>query len=359
MKKTLYYKVKKERGYKLTDSMDDPKNGEIVFYTTNDGNINIGVLFSGETVWLTQAQMVELFQTSKQNISLHINNIFNEGELNQESVVKEYLTTASDGKNYKTKYYNLDVIISVGYRVKSPAGTQFRMWATKTLREFIIKGFVLDDQRLKNGTHFGKDYFDELLERIREIRASERRFYQKITDIYAQCSIDYDKNSDITKRFYSTVQNKLHWAITGHTAAEIIVDRVDSNKPNMGLTTWKNAPEGKIIKSDVSVAKNYLTEKEISALNRIVNMYLDYAENQASRQKTMAMQDWTEKLDAFLTFNEYEILSNAGRISTEIAKQLAESEYVKYWGEQDKIYESDFDKEVKKYLKKPSRKKDN
>ena len=341
----------------MTDSME-PKNGEILFYTNNDGNINIGVLFYGETVWLTQAQMVELFETTKQNISLHINNIFNEGELNQESVVKEYLTTASDGKNYKTKYYNLDVVISVGYRVKSPAGTQFRMWATKTLREFIIKGFVLDDQRLKNGTHFGKDYFDELLERIREIRASERRFYQKITVIYAQCSIDYDRNSDITKRFYSTVQNKLHWAITGHTAAEIIVDRVDSNKPNMGLTTWKNAPEGRIIKSDVSVAKNYLTEKEISALNRIVNMYLDYAENQASRQKAMAMKDWTEKLDAFLTFNEYEILSNAGRISSEIAKQLAESEYVKYWGEQDKIYESDFDKELKKYLKKPSSKKD-
>lgn len=335
----------------------EPKNGEILFYTTNDGKINLGVLFSGETVWLTQAQMADLFQTTSQNITIHIKNVYAEGELSEDSTCKEFLQVQQEGKRdvkRNTKFYNLDVIISVGYRVKSPTGTQFRIWATKNLHELIIKGFVLDDQRLKNGTHFGKDYFEELLERIREIRASERRFYKKITDIFAQCSIDYDKNSDIANRFYSTVQNKLHWAITGRTAAEIIVDRVDSDKPNMGLTTWKHAPEGRIIKSDVSVAKNYLTEDEISALNRIVNMYLDYAENQASRQKTMTMKAWAERLDAFLEFNEYDILTNAGKISADVAKRLAETEYATYWSDQDKIYESDFDKEVNKYLKKPT-----
>ena len=342
----------------MTENIE-PKNGEILFYTADDGSINLGVLFSEETVWLSQPQIVELFQSSKANVSEHIKHIFDEGELEEDSVVRNFRTTASDGKKYNVKHYNLDVIISVGYRIKSQKGTQFRIWATKSLREFIIKGFLLDDQRLKNGVHFGKDYFDELLERIREIRASERRFYQKITDIYAQCSIDYDKNSDISKKFYASVQNKLHWAITGHTAAEIIADRANSNKPNMGLTTWKNAPEGKIIKSDVSVAKNYLAEKEISELNKIVNMYLDYAELQASRQKPMAMKDWAERLDAFLKFNEYEVLKKLGTVSAEVAKHLAESEYVKYWGEQDKIYESDFDKEVKKYLKKPAIKKDN
>ena len=342
---------------KLTEPVE-PKKGEILFYTTADGKINLGVLFSAETIWLTQAQMVELFQRDKSVISRHIRNVFDEGELIEESVVAFFATTAADGKTYVVAHYNLDVIISVGYRVKSPSGTQFRIWATKNLHELIVKGFVMDDQRLKNGTHFGKDYFDELLERIREIRASERRFYKKITDIFAQCSIDYDKNSDIANRFYATVQNKLHWAITGRTAAEIIVDRVDSGKPNMGLTTWKHAPEGRIIKSDVSVAKNYLAEDEISALNRIVNMYLDYAENQASRQKTMTMKAWAERLDAFLEFNEYDILTNAGKISADVAKRLAETEYARYWGEQDKIYESDFDKEVKKYLKKPTIKKD-
>lgn len=338
----------------------EPRNGEILFYTTNDGNINIGVLFFGETVWLTQAQMATLFQTTPQNITIHIKNVYNEGELFEDSTCKEFLQVQREGKRdvkRNTKFYNLDVIISVGYRVKSPTGTQFRIWATKALREYIIKGFVLDDQRLKNGVHFGKDYFDELLERIREIRASERRFYQKITDIYSQCSIDYDKNSDITKKFYATVQNKLHWAITGHTAAEIIAERADSNKPNMGLTTWKNAPEGRILKSDVSVAKNYLDEKEISDLNRIVNMYLDFAELQASRQRPMNMLDWTGRLDAFLEFNEYDVLLNSGRVSAEVAKQLAESEYTKYWEELDKIFESDFDKEVKKYLKKPTNQK--
>lgn len=329
----------------------EPKEGKILFYTTDEGNINLGVLFSDETVWLTQAQMVELFQRDKSVISRHIKNIFQEGELDENSVVAYFATTATDGKTYDVAYYNLDVIISVGYRVKSVQGTQFRIWATKTLREFIIKGFVLDDERLKNGVHFGKDYFDELLERIREIRASERRFYQKITDIYAECSIDYDKNSQITKIFYSTVQNKLHWAITGHTAAEIIKERADATKPNMGLTTWKKSPSGKIIKSDVSVAKNYLTEKELKDLNRIVNMYLDYAELQASRQIPMKMQDWVNKLDAFLNFNDYKVLKDSGKISADVAKKLAECEYEKFRIEQDKFYESDFDKEIKGYLK--------
>lgn len=245
-------------------------------------------------------------------------------------------------------FYNLDAIIAVGYRVNSYQATQFRIWATKTLREYIIKGFVLDDERLKQGPRFGKDYFDELLERIREIRASERRFYQKITDIYAQCSIDYDPKAEITQTFYKTVQNKLHWAITGHTAAELIAQRADATKPNMGLTTWKNAPKGKIQKTDVTVAKNYLSEKEISDLNRIVSMYLDYAENQAARQIPMKMTDWISKLDAFLQFNEYELLQDAGKVSHAIAQELATKAFEQYRVIQDRNYESDFDREVKR-----------
>ncbi len=323
---------------------------EIILYEANDGQTRIDVLLDGETVWLTQGQMVELFNTTKQNISLHIKNIFEEGELQENSVVKEYLTTATDGKKYKTNFYNLDVIISVGYRVKSNIGTQFRIWATKQLRELIIKGFVLDDERLKHGKRFGRDYFDELLERIREIRASERRFYQKITDIYAQCSIDYDGKSDISRTFYKTVQNKLHWAITGKTAAEIVAKRADADKENMGLQTWKKAPDGKVLKTDVVVAKNYLVEKEIKELERIVVMYLDYAELQAERQKAMSMTDWATKLDAFLQFNEYEILKDAGKVSHRVAKELAEKEYKKFRVIQDKTFESDFDKEVKKII---------
>lgn len=329
----------------------NPKYGEILFYRTENNDIDIGVLFSGETVWLTQAQMTELFQTTKQNISLHINNIIKEEELEEDSVVKEYLTTASDDKEYRTKHYNLDMIIAVGYRVRSKQGTQFRKWATKTLHEYIIKGFVLDDERLKNGQHFGKDYFDELLERIREIRASERRFYQKITDIYAECSIDYDKNNEITREFYATVQNKLHYAITGETAAEIVRTRADSSKSNMGLTTWKNSPDGKILKSDTYVAKNYLNEKEIEELNRIVNMYLDYAENQARKQIPMKMDDWINRLNAFLEFNEYKVLDGRGSISAKVAKDLAYNEYDKFRIEQDREYKSDFDKKIEKYLK--------
>lgn len=329
---------------------EDSNKSEIIFYTSPQGNIKVEVFLQNETVWLTQQKISELFDTTKQNISLHINNIFSEGELDKNSVVKEYLTTANDGKKYKTQYYNLDAIISVGYRISSEKATQFRIWATKTLKEYIIKGFAIDDERLKQGSKFGKDYFDELLERIREIRASERRFYQKITDIYAQCSIDYAPNSEITKNFYATVQNKLHWAITGQTAAEIISKRVSSDKPNMGLTTWKNSPEGKILKPDVSIAKNYFSEKELKDLNRIVSMYLDYAENQAERQTPMKMTDWVKKLDAFLQFNDYNILNDAGKISHEVAQKLAKEEYEKFRILQDKTFESDFDKETKKYL---------
>nr|WP_243687680.1 virulence RhuM family protein [Methanobacterium formicicum] len=272
------------------------------------------------------------------------------------STIRNFLIVQKEGNREVTRkinFYNLDAIIAVGYRVNSKQATQFRIWATNVLNELITKGFVLDDDLLKNGTRFGKDYFDELLEKIREIRASERRFYQKITDIYAQCSFDYNKDAEITRTFYATVQNKLHWAITHHTAAEIISERADSTLKNMGLTTWKNAPEGKILKTDIGVAKDYLSEKEILELNRIVNMYLDYAENQAERHKLMSMEDWASRLDAFLKFNEYDILQNPGKVSHTVAKEIANKEFEKYRKIQDKDYISDFDKEVaKKYLDK-------
>ena len=341
-----------------------PNQSEFLLYVSQSGDIKVDVLLHDETVWLTQKGMQELFEKAKSTISEHIKNVFEEGELNEEVVVRDFRTTsphgAIEGKTQENtvKYYNLDVIISVGYRVKSQRGTQFRIWATKVLRDYIIKGFAMDDQRLKQGSAlFGKDYFDELLERIREIRASERRFYQKITDIYAQCSIDYDPKAEITQTFYKTVQNKLHWAITGHTAAEIIKTRANAAKPFMGLTTWKNAPQGKILKTDVSVAKNYLNEKEIRDLNRIVTMYLDFAELQAERQVPMKMADWVARLDAFLQFNEYNVLKDAGKISATIAKQLAEKEYNKFRVVQDKNFESDFDKEVKRITKKGKNKK--
>ncbi len=265
----------------MTDNLPEkPESGsEMLFYQTEDGQSRIQVRLEGETVWLTQALLAELFQTTKQNISLHLKNIFREGELSQDSVVKESLTTASDGKNYRTLFYNLDVILSVGYRVNSPRGTQFRKWATERLRDYVVKGFAMDDERLKEGRTLGADYFDELLERIRDIRASEKRFYQKIRDIY-KLAIDYDEAAKATQEFFQIVQNKLHWAITGHTAAEIIAQRADAGKPNMGLTTWKGA---KVRRQDVGIAKNYLNEKEARELNRIVTMYLDYAETQAER----------------------------------------------------------------------------
>ena len=306
-----------------------PGTPGFVLYEAPDGQSRLSVRLEGKTVWLTQAQMAELFQSTKQNISLHVQNVLDEGELSDGSVVKEYLTTAADRKSYATKHYSLDMIIAVGYRVRSARGTQFRQWATATLAEYLTKGFALDDTRLKETRNWGADYFDELLARIRDIRASERRFYQKITDIYAT-SIDYAPHAPLTQDFYATVQNKLHWAITGRTAAETIVSRADAAKPNMGLTTWKNAPKGPVRKGDVGTAKNYLSEKEIAALNRIVTMYLDYAEDQAARQVPMHMADWVMKLDAFLTFNERNILRHAGKVSAAMAEEHASREFAKF-----------------------------
>jgi hypothetical protein len=329
-------------------SSPNNRNSDIIFYTTPTGAVKIEVVYENDTFWLTQKAMAELFGVKVPAISKHLSNIFSSGELEETSAISILETTASDGKKYDMQFYNLDVIIAVGYRVNSHQATQFRIWATKTLKEFIIKGFVLDDNRLKQGSRFGKDYFDELLERIREIRASERRFYLKITDIYEQCSIDYDKDSVVTQKFFKTVQNKLHWAITGRTAAELISERANADKPNMGLQTWKNAPTGKILKSDVSVAKNYLIENEIKELERIVSMYLDYAENQAARQIPMKMQDWIDRLDAFLQFNEYQVLKDAGQVSHEVASRLVQKEYEKFRVKQDISFESDFEKQLKK-----------
>lgn len=306
------------------------QESQIILYTTPKGDVKVEIRFEDETFWLTQKKIAELFGVDVRTVNEHLKNIFESGELQREATIRKIRIVQQEGNRQVSReldFYNLDAIIAVGYRVNSYNATQFRIWATNTLKEFIIKGFVLDDERLKQGKKFGKDYFDELLERIRSIRASERRFYQKITDIYAEASIDYDPKSPITQKFYKTVQNKLHWAITGHTAAELIAQRVDATKPNMGLQTWKAAPHGKIMKSDVSVAKNYLNEQELKELERIVSMYLDYAENQAKRQIAMKMQDWVDKLDAFLNFNDYQILKDAGKMSAEVAKKLAEKEY--------------------------------
>ncbi len=329
---------------------DLQKIKNFVIFKTNEGKVNIDVFFFKDTLWLTQKVMAELFGTTKQNISLHLKNIFAEEELTENSVVKDFLTTASDDKIYQTKFYSLDAIIAVGYRVNSKRATKFRIWATKVLQEFIVKGFAMDDERLKQIKHFGKDYFEELLERIREIRASERRFYQKITDIYA-LSADYDKNSEDTKMFFATVQNKLHWAISNQTAAEIIYKNADAKKVFMGLKTWKQAPKGKILKTDVSIAKNYLNEQHIEELNRIVSAYLDLAENRAKKGIVMNMKDWIKFLDKFLELSNYPILLDKGRVSAEEAKIKAESEYEKFRVKQDEEYISDFDYEVKKYLK--------
>lgn len=328
----------------------DMDNSEILLYQTEDGQTKIDVRLDEETVWLSQKQMIELFQTTKQNISLHIRNIFNEGELDENSVVKDYLTTASDGKKYSTKYYNLDIIISVGYRVKSHRGTQFRIWATKQLREFLIKGFLLNDEKLKETGHTNS-YFDELLERIRDIRSSEKIFYAKIKDIYTT-AIDYNPNTEESQLFFKTVQNKMHWAIHGHTASEIIYNRIDSEKQNLGLTTWKNAPHGKIRKTDVSIAKNYLTENELKDLNLIVDQYLSFAELQARNRKPMYMKDWISKLNDFMTLNDKEILEHAGKISTKMAQELAESEYEKYRKKMIEIEDAHEMKELEKWVKK-------
>jgi hypothetical protein len=325
--------------------------GEILLYRTAEGAARIEVLYEGETFWLSQRRMAELFGVDVRTVSEHLGNIYAEGELEQQATLRKFRRVQREGDrevNRDIDFYNLDAIISVGYRVSSARATQFRIWATQTLKEFIIKGFVLDDERLKLNKRFGKDYFDELLERIREIRASERRFYLKITDIYEQCSIDYNKHATITQTFFKTVQNKLHWAVTRHTAAELIAERADANKPSMGLTTWKNAPDGKVLQSDVSVAKNYLVEPEIKELERIVGMYLDYAENQAGRQIPMRMADWVSRLDAFLAFNEYEVLTNAGKVSAEVAKRLAEEQYSAFRERQDEAFVGDFEREVKR-----------
>lgn len=324
-----------------------PNQSEFILYTSPQGKVSLEVIVLDETVWLTQKGMGELFSTTKQTISYHTTNIFKEGELEENSVVKEILTTASDGKNYNTKFYNLDAIISVGYRVNSTKATQFRIWATQTLREYIIKGFAIDDDRLKQGKKlFGKDYFRELLERVRSIRASERRIYQQITDIFAECSIDYDKNADITRNFYASVQNKFHFAITGKTAAEIIYLKADSTKEHMGLTTFKNSPDGRVIKTDTTIAKNYLKEKQIKQLERTVTSYFDYIEGLIERQNTFTMQSLSMSVNKFLDFNEYKILDGKGTRSHKQAVAKASKEYDKF-NRTQKI-NSDFDKHIKR-----------
>lgn len=324
---------------------------EILLYKTDNAEVKVEILLQNENLWLTQAKMAELFDVQKAAISKHLKNIFAEGELDEKVVVSKMETTTPHGamvgkeQTKLTNIYNLDAIIAVGYRINSKKATMFRIWATQVLKEYIIKGFAMNDERLKNPVNFfGKDYFEEQLERIREIRASERRFYQKITDIYARCSADYSPDSQITKDFFATVQNKLHYAVTHQTAAEIIYSRADSKKLNMGLTTWKNAPDGDIRKPDVSVAKNYLSQEEIKDLNEIVTMYLDYAERQAKRGQVMYMKDWVEKLNAFLKFNEEDVLQDKGKVTHEIAKAFAEGEYDKFRVIRDATYKSDFDK---------------
>lgn len=335
------------------DDFDDKIN--FLFYAGKDGNTNIQVFVDREkeTIWASQKGMAEIFDVDRTVVTKHISNIYQEGELEKDRTSAFFAQVQKEGNRTVTRnieHYNLDAIISVGYRINSQRATAFRIWATKVLKEYMIKGFAIDDQRLKQGKeYFGKDYFDELLEKIREIRASERRFYQKITDIYAQCSTDYDPHSKITKTFYATVQNKLHFAIHKSTAAELIYTRASSSKPNMGLTSYKNEPTGgKILKSDAIIAKNYLSKEELTSMNDIVSMYLDYAENQAKRHKVMTMSDWVEKLDAFLSFNEYSILKNPGKISAAIAKRFAEDEYAKFRVIQDKEYKSDFDELINK-----------
>ena len=327
-----------ERKLKIRNS-----TAEFLTFTIQAQEDGVEVRLQDETIWLSQKLMGVLFECSADNISLHLKHIFLEGELEENSVTEYFSATASDGKNYRTKFYNLDAIIAVGYRINSKRATAFRRWATNVLRDYTIRGYIIDKERMKNGTFFNEDYFKSLLEEVREIRASERLFYQKITDIYAT-AFDYDAESQTTMNFFANVQNKLHFAIHQHTAAELIIDRADSNKEHMGLTTWKKAPAGKIIKSDVSVAKNYLTEQEMRQLDRIVSMYLDYAENQAEKHIPMSMEDWSKKLDAFLQFNEYDLLNNIGKVSAEVAKAFAESEFEKYRIIQDRLFQSDFDR---------------
>ncbi len=333
--------------------MSDKKNqlirnstAEFLIFTGQAGEQSIEARYEDETIWLSQKLMAELFGVSIPTINEHLKNIFASGELAPDSVIRKFRITASDGKTYTAKHYNLDAIISVGYRVNSIRATEFRQWATRVLREFAIKGYVLDRKRMENGAFLGEDYFERLLAEIREIRLSERRFYQKITDIYAT-SIDYNKDAPTTRAFFAKVQNKLHYAIHGQTAAELIASRANASKPNMGLTTWEKAPDGKILQSDVSVAKNYLTRDELESLGRIVNAYLDLAEERAKRKIPMTMEDWAKRLDMFLEFDDREILRDAGKVTAKLARAYAESEFEKYRIVQDRLFESDFDRVIK------------
>lgn len=325
------------------------KQFEFLMYRSDEEDVSVNALIKDETIWLNQKAMAELFGCSTDNISLHLKNIFSEGELEKDAVTEKISATANDGKKYLTQFYNLDAIISVGYRVNSRKATRFRIWATSILKEYMIKGFAMDDGRLKQGkTAFGKDYFRELLERVRSIRASERRIWQQITDIFAECSIDYDKNSPVTHDFYAMVQNKFHFAIVGQTAAEIVYTKADRTKENMGLTTWKNAPDGRILKSDVGIAKNYLDEKQIRQLERAVTGYFDYIEDLIERENTFTMEEFAASVNEFLAFRRYDILKDKGRVSKQTALKKAEAEYEAF-NKTQKIT-SDFDKEIKKML---------
>ncbi len=332
-------------------NMEPAPHSSIVLYTTDDGKVTVDVFFAKDNFWLTQKTMAELFGVNTPAVNKHLKNIYASGELMEDAVISILETTAADGKTYATRFYNLDAVIAVGYRVNSIKATHFRIWATNTLREFVVKGFVLDDSMLKNGRAFGKDYFDELLEKIREIRASERRAYQKIADVFEQCSSDYRSNGEETHLFYQIVQNQLHFATTGNTAAEIVYRRADSEKPFMGLTTWKNSPKGKILKSDVTVAKNYLNQGEVSKLNRLVGMFIDFAELRALNRQVMTMKDWLKQVEKFLHYTDQQILTHAGEISHEMAVAKAHDEFEKYRIAQDRDYLSDFDQAFAKYLK--------
>lgn len=328
--------------------------GEVLLYSDESGKEYVSVVFKDETFWLTQKAMAELFNVNVPAVSKHLQNIYEEGELERDSTISKMETVQQEGERQVRRtvdHYNLDAIIAVGYRVNSKKATRFRQWATKTLREYIQKGFVINDEMMKNGRPFGRDYFDELLERIREIRASERRAYQKIADVFEQCSYDYDKNSETTKSFYAFVQNKLHYAVTGKTAAELISERATLDSPTMGLTTWKGAPDGKILKSDTLIAKNYLNEKEVTRLNRLVTMFIDYAELMAEDEQPMSMQDWLNETDLFLTNNRRRVLDGKGHISREAAAKKVSSIYEEFRKKQDAEYVSEFDREFEKYLK--------
>lgn len=326
---------------------EETNTAQIVLYQSEGANVPVEVSYMQGTFWMPQRRIAELFGKDKSTISRHLKNIFGEGELDRDSVVANIATTAADGKTYQTDFYSLDAILAVGYRVNSPQATRFRQWATATLKEYVTKGFVLNDEMLKNGRPFGEDYFDELLGRIRDIRASERRVYQKITDIFQECSFDYDKNSDIAKRFYATVQNKLHYAVTGHTAAEIVQGRSDPSKPHMGLTSWKGGPEGPVHSTDVTVAKNYLTEEEIRELNRLVTMFLDTAEDRAERHVLTSMADCDELLNGFLTFNGREVLKGLGTRTKSTADKIARERFAEFQRIQDAEWQNDFEKMAK------------